>query len=270
MTWAGFDGRAYTREQWAAHVAETPIFPAATKIVVHSTGVPTLAQALAMNEQNYIVNTQFYYEQKLRWAHGPHGFAMHDVIFGFSALGARGTHCSCLNGESLGFEASLNRNTDDFSQGPGRDTLDNQHWAIACCLVKMGLKPTPATIIPHSDCRTDGHFQCPVENWAAKYRDDELVAIEAMMNGIGGKLVANPALAAQAKPIYQPGAAPPVGSIAWTQGLLNKFGAAPALVVDGDNGPATKAAVARFQGAHGLFVDGIAGPKTIAALEAAA
>lgn len=268
--WPGFDGRAYTREQWAAHVAETTIFPGARKIVVHSTGVPTLAQALAMNEANYIANTQSYYEQKLRWAHGPHGFAMHDLIFGFSALGARGTHCSCENGDSLGFEASLDRNKDDFSQGPGKDVLDNQHWAIACCFVKMGLKPSPATLVPHSDCKADGHFQCPVENWNEKYRSGEIAAIIAMMNAIGDRLIPNPALASQARAIYAPGSVPPVGSIAWAQARLNQFGAAPPLAVDGDNGPRTAAAARAFQLKAGIEADGVIGPQTIAALEKAA
>ena len=51
--WSGFDGRAYTRAQWVAHVAQTPIFPSAKMIVEHSTGVPTLAQWLTFNEANY-------------------------------------------------------------------------------------------------------------------------------------------------------------------------------------------------------------------------
>ena len=268
MTWAGFDGRTYTREQWAAHVAQTTIFPDARRIVEHATGVPNLAQAMAMNERNYIANTQAYYEQKLRWAHGPHFFAAHDFIFGFSALGARGTHCSCANGDSLGGECMGNRNTDNFADGPGKDALDNWHFAAACLFLKMGRAPGPTTLIPHAFCAADGHFQCPIENWERDWRAKETQAIVDFMNAIG-KLAQAPAVAAQAKPIYPEGTVAPVGSVAWVQNELNALGVLPNIVVDGDYGPATKASVAKFQGSHGLFVDGVAGPKTIAALEAA-
>jgi tetratricopeptide (TPR) repeat protein len=46
------------------------------------------------------------------------------------------------------------------------------------------------------------------------------------------------------------------------QRLLNAAGARPPLVVDGDFGPATRAAVIWFQRAHGLDPDGMVGPQT--------
>lgn len=50
------------------------------------------------------------------------------------------------------------------------------------------------------------------------------------------------------------------------QGQLNKLGANPKLVTDGDYGPRTKAAVTKFQSEHGLDADGWAGPITQAEL----
>ncbi len=267
MTWFGFDGRAYSREQWVAHVAETTIFPAATRIIEHSTGIPTLAQWQAFNEADYIRNVQSYYEHSLHWSHGPHVFASFRDIIGFSNLSVRGTHCSCANGDSIGLECGIDRNTENWRTGPGADALANQHFAIAVLMVKMKIRPSPATYLPHSFCRADAHTVCPVANFEA-YRDEETAAIVAFMNSLGDNLPVNSTVAAQAKPIYQPPSAP-VGSTAWLQAALNKLGAVPQLAVDNDAGPATERAVRLFQTAHGLSVDGIAGNQTITALEKA-
>lgn len=56
---------------------------------------------------------------------------------------------------------------------------------------------------------------------------------------------------------------------AWLQISLNKLGANPQLVVDGNVGPATRNAVRSFQLAQGLVVDGLVGPATFAALDKA-
>lgn len=50
------------------------------------------------------------------------------------------------------------------------------------------------------------------------------------------------------------------------QAKLNSLGANPQLVVDGVNGPKSKAAVMAFQNSRGLVADGVVGPLTLAAL----
>jgi murein L,D-transpeptidase YcbB/YkuD len=56
------------------------------------------------------------------------------------------------------------------------------------------------------------------------------------------------------------------GSVRWLQDELNQLMDA-GLEVDGDYGPATKAAVAEYQrSVDGLEVDGWAGPQTVASL----
>jgi putative chitinase len=70
-------------------------------------------------------------------------------------------------------------------------------------------------------------------------------------------------------PIASGGAAPPTPAdddTRWIQETLNALGARPPLDVDGDYGPATKAAVESFQSAAGLGADGVAGDATRAAL----
>ncbi len=55
--------------------------------------------------------------------------------------------------------------------------------------------------------------------------------------------------------------------ISTLQTQLNRVGTTPALKLDGDFGPKTKAAVMAFQTAHGLAGDGKVGARTLAALE---
>lgn len=264
--WAGFDGHIYTRDQWVAHVAQTSLFPGAREIVEHSTGIPTLEQWLKFQEADYIKNVQVYYENSLHWAHGPHLFASYKDIIGFSSLNARGTHASCYNGSSFGGECGINRNTENWESGPGAVALENQHFAFACLFVKMGLKPTPETYLPHSSCAADGHFQCPIENFE-KYRAQETAEIVAFMNTLGDKLPPDTGKAGSPTPVYPTPIAPPVGSIAWCQAALDKAGASPQITVDGDNGPATRAAARSFQARIHLTIDGQIGPQTIGALK---
>jgi putative chitinase len=63
-------------------------------------------------------------------------------------------------------------------------------------------------------------------------------------------------------------AAAPGGDTASLQTSLNKLGADPQLVIDGQSGPATIAAIKAFQTSANLVVDGVAGPATLAAIAA--
>jgi lysozyme family protein len=54
----------------------------------------------------------------------------------------------------------------------------------------------------------------------------------------------------------------------WLQGALNNLGASPTLVVDGQYGARTAAAVEAIQTQYGLKVDGLAGNVTRAAINA--
>lgn len=66
------------------------------------------------------------------------------------------------------------------------------------------------------------------------------------------------------KPEPQPGKVQDY-SVQWVQHSLNELSNA-GLRIDGDYGPATKAAVKEFQEEHGLTADGWAGVQTCAAI----
>jgi len=64
-------------------------------------------------------------------------------------------------------------------------------------------------------------------------------------------------------------AAPVVHGTRWVQDSLNRLGANPPLTVDGNIGPATRAAIVAFQTRAGITADGDAGPTTMAKIEQA-
>jgi lysozyme family protein len=76
--------------------------------------------------------------------------------------------------------------------------------------------------------------------------------------------------AVDAPPVPQP---PPIGvgggahDTLWLQDALNKCGADPKLLVDGNYGRGTRAAVTAFQNQAGITADGLAGPQTFGVLE---
>lgn len=268
--WPGFDGTLYTREQFQAHVAGMTIGPYAKFVVMHGTGVPTLADWASgrVSEQQRIVNMQRYYEQ-MGWQHGPHLFISPTHIIGFSDLRVRGTHASCWNFSSIGIETTGNWNTEDFNSGLGAQVRDNFVFAAAVLHNHLGIRPDGYVkgvrgLHLHRECAADGHFQCPHAEGGDFSKDDIVNRILAHMAELDGQPV--PPAAAPPVKISTQSAIAPVGSTAWVQARLNALGTVPQLVVDGDRGPMTAAAIEAFQAARGLTVDGIVGPNTIAAL----
>jgi len=84
----------------------------------------------------------------------------------------------------------------------------------------------------------------------------------AAYDGLGSKI--DPYAFITSNGATQAGSGGGNASVKEYQTLLNNFGYG--LVVDGDHGPKTSAAVRDFQAKHGLTVDGIVGPQTLGAL----
>jgi hypothetical protein len=271
MAWPGFDGTLYTREQFLAHVAGLTIGPYAKFIVMHATGSPTLKQWEESPEAQRIANLQRYYEIQLGWQHGPHLFISPTHIIGFSDLRVRGTHCSCWNYSSIGIETTGNWNTEDFTTGDGAAVLDNFVYAASVLHKHLGIRPDAYVqgvqgLHFHRECAADGHFECPHSLSNAFTKESIVQKILTTMDALP-PLTPNPDLVNTAQKFPAAHAdTPAIGSVAWVQDKLNEKGTNPPLIVDGDRGPRTVAAIKTFQGSHNLTTDGIVGPETMAAL----
>lgn len=164
--WLGFDPKAYNQEQWKDHVyAIRPgqMLWHPVGIVLHATGMPTLGmwQEMGPSHDARLRNLERYY-QGMGWKHGPHAFVSREHINGFSALTDRGTHCSCHNSTHFGFEQVGNFNTghDDYNSGDGAKVKGMAVWCMAVICRHFGIDPE-THIIPHAECKRDGHSQCP-------------------------------------------------------------------------------------------------------------
>lgn len=178
--WEKFDGKPYTREALAAHVAAIDFSKWRRKdgslgkplyIVLHNTSVPTIKLWLSWapeKRQQYIKNVQQMYEVDDHWHAGPHFFVPPDdtvAAFGFSNPETCGTHASCFNSDSIGIEMVGEFNSEPFDGGPGALVRDNAILLMAMLHNKLGLQPEPYVYARqglhfHVECRADNH-DCP-------------------------------------------------------------------------------------------------------------
>ena len=263
--------RHYTRDEFRALVdglswdkGWRPKFP-----TLHNTAVPSLAQWLAYgatSKERWGANLNHYY-QGMGWHSAVHLVCCPDYIWNLCDLEADGVNVSCWNRITIGIEMVGNFEVggDDPTTGEGAKVIANAVSALAILSRKLGWNI--GTLVRgigglhfHRECLRDGH-PCP---GSRVNKADILARVLAEMAAVGGD-VAAPAPIPAPQPV-----APAVGSPAWVQTRLNALGAHPPLVIDGDLGPASRAAVESFQMGHDLDVDGIVGPDTLAALSKAA
>lgn len=161
MAWADFDGKPYTREEFAAHVgglrwrAWRP-----SGITLHNTAAPTLAQWAESGPRHdaRIRNLQSYYENELGWHAGPHLFISRHFINGFSNMRDPGVHSRCYNPTHLGIEMVGDYNVEEFDSGDGALVRDNAVFALAH--LYRAINVSPSGLVFHKECRRDNH-DCP-------------------------------------------------------------------------------------------------------------
>lgn len=223
MSWPGFDGRAYTRAEFAAHVASLRwVAWKPAGITLHNTAAPRLDQWAESGaaHQARIINLQHYYETQLGWHAGPHLFISRNYINGFSNLLQPGVHSRCFNATHIGIEMVGDFATEEFDSGDGAMVRDNAVFAMATLYRALNLDPKYLTF--HKECTRDNH-DCP----GRKVNKADLI---------------NRILAEMGKPLL---VAPLVKDWRWSQMKLKGAGFYGG-EIDGDPGPQTMKAVADF------------------------
>lgn len=179
MTLPQYVGKAYTRAGWLERVGKArwnrgwrPGY-----IVQHSTGAPTLSQvAKDPNEHlTRLLNMELDYEGRLHWSHTPHVFIFppypgqaDGLILEMNDIEVRGTHSSCDNPHSMGFEhvGYYSKGHDDWNSGAGAKVRDLGVFAMSAIYNALGIHPDPFVLHKtghhfHSMCKADGHSICP-------------------------------------------------------------------------------------------------------------
>jgi hypothetical protein len=128
-------------------------------IVVHNTGVPTLAQRPNGLTRQHIENLVGYYRDQQHWSAGPHLFVDDRQIWVFTPLTTTGRHSPSWNAVALGLEMLGDFNIDAFDSGRGALVQKNAVCAMASLCGALGLDPE--TIKLHKQDPLTTHKDCP-------------------------------------------------------------------------------------------------------------
>ena len=160
--WKGIVGKSFTQDEFDAYChglkweAWRPRF-----IVLHNTGVPSLAQRPSGFNQSHMKNLEAYYRDQRKWSAGPHLFVDDHKIWVFTPLTVSGVHSPSWNKVSLGVEMLGDYETERFDGGRGRQVRSNAVAAMATLSAILGLDP--ATMRIHREDQATTHA-CPGKN----------------------------------------------------------------------------------------------------------
>jgi len=162
QTWKGIIGKSFTPEEFDKYchtlswVQWRPSF-----IVLHNTGVPSLAQRPNGLTIEHIHSLVSYYRDSQKWKAGPHLFVDDKQIWVFTPLTLSGTHSPSWNKLALGVEMLGDFSKELFTEGRGAKVRDNAVAAIASLSAVLGIDPT--TMKLHKEDPKTTH-DCPGKN----------------------------------------------------------------------------------------------------------
>lgn len=140
--WKGTVGRSFTPVEFDDYchslrwLAWRPSF-----VVLHNTGVPSLAQRPAGLTYEHIQNLERYYRVYQGWRAGPHLFVDDRQIWVFTPLTVSGVHSPSWNKVSIGVEMLGDYSRESFDNGRGKKVQDNAVSALATLHGVLGLDP---------------------------------------------------------------------------------------------------------------------------------
>ena len=256
-TWyKDYDGTTFNRASFLNHL--NSINPKDLSwlkyLILHNTGAPDIAQQRATRggESQRMKNAKPHYE---KWRGGPHYWVFESGLIGKgSPLPSTGVHSPSWNSTSMGVEMVANfAPKKDDPYGAGAIIVDTTAWLFAQVLNKTGL-PIESIKLHKEDPRTT--HDCPGSRIV---KSEFLTKVKGYMD----------AKAPEApKPVEPKALEAQLTYSRWNkkdvQKLLNFNGAK--LIVDGDIGPKSKAAIKKYQKASKLKADGVVGPITWASL----
>jgi hypothetical protein len=184
MAWADFDGKPYTRDEFADHIGWTRWRDwRPSGITLHNTAAPTLAQWAESGPQHdaRIRNLQDFYEHEKGWHAGPHLFISRNFINGFSNIRRPGVHSRCFNATHIGIEMVGDFSVEEFNSGDGALVRDNAVFALAH--LYRALRLSPSGLVFHKECRRDNH-DCPGRKVD---KADVIRRVSELMAALGGE-----------------------------------------------------------------------------------
>jgi len=160
--WKGIVGKSFGVEDFDAYchtlqwLAWRPSF-----IVLHNTGIPSLAQRPKGLTQQNIRDLEAFYRDEQKWKAGPHLFVDDKQIWVFTPLTVSGTHSPSWNKLALGVEMLGDYEKESFSAGRGLKVRRNAVAALATLSAVLGLDPH--TLRLHREDPLTTHA-CPGKN----------------------------------------------------------------------------------------------------------
>jgi N-acetylmuramoyl-L-alanine amidase len=138
--WKGIVGKSFTADDFDAY-CHTLVWNAwrPSFIVLHNTGVPSLAQRPNGLTRQHIENLEAFYRDTQGWKAGPHLFVDDQQIWVFTPLTVSGTHSPSWNKVALGVEMLGDYETEAFDSGRGLAVRKNTVAAIATLSAVLGI-----------------------------------------------------------------------------------------------------------------------------------
>lgn len=151
-------------------------------IVLHNTGVPTLAERPNGLTKQHILDLEAYYRDDQKWSAGPHLFVDDRQIWVFTPLTTQGVHSPSWNNVALGVEMLGDYQMETFDTGRGLAVHNNAVAALSILCTTLGFDASVIRL--HKEDPKTTHKTCPGKNVVkSKIIDDVHNAILATNAG---------------------------------------------------------------------------------------